>query len=67
MSGATHGGKGSGRRPEAEQGAYASGWDAIFGKKAKAGGCACDPSGSEGAACPGEDGRLLCEAAPDGQ
>lgn len=30
-----HGGKGSGRRPEGEQGAYASGWDAIFGAKAK--------------------------------
>lgn len=28
-------GKGSGRRPEAEAGAYASGWDAIFGVKAK--------------------------------
>ncbi len=36
MTGATHGGKGSGRRPESEPGAYASGWDAIFGKGRKA-------------------------------
>ncbi|HEY4530121.1 MAG TPA: hypothetical protein VIG97_07310 [Luteimonas sp.] len=67
MNGATHGGKGSGRRPEAEDGAYARGWDAIFGKKSKAAGCACDPAGSDGATCPGEDGRPLCEVKRDGR
>lgn len=68
MSGATHGGKGSGRRPESEAGAYARGYDAIFGPKPARGGngCPCEPSGSDGLTCPDANGRLLCEDRPHG-
>lgn len=58
-----HGGKGSTQRPETEQGAYASGWDAIFGAKAKAepacGTCETPikPDPMTGTTCECDDGR----------
>lgn len=67
----THGGKGDAPRPESAPRAFANGYDAIdWGARDREAsvpasiGCPCDPSGSDGLACPDKCGSLLCVGPP---